>query len=85
MVIGSLSYPGLNLINRLQVNGMEKLRSLPKSNVMFVSNHQTYFAEVIAMLHIFGAVSWGKKESWAFLTICCGLIHGFSLYRPKKP
>ncbi|MBL0182456.1 MAG: 1-acyl-sn-glycerol-3-phosphate acyltransferase [Chitinophagaceae bacterium] len=62
MVIGSLSYPGLNLINRLQVNGMEKLRSLPKSNVMFVSNHQTYFAEVIAMLHIFGAVSWGKKR-----------------------
>lgn len=62
MVIGSLSYPGLNLINRLHVNGMEKLRSLPKSNVMFVSNHQTYFAEVIAMLHIFGAVSWGKKK-----------------------
>ncbi|HMU09071.1 MAG TPA: lysophospholipid acyltransferase family protein [Ferruginibacter sp.] len=62
MVIGSLSYPGLNMINKLQVNGMEKLRELPKKNVLFVSNHQTYFAEVICMLHIFGAVSWGKKR-----------------------
>lgn len=62
MVIGSLSYPGLNMINKLQVNGMEKLRGLPKKNVLFVSNHQTYFAEVICMLHIFGAVSWGKKR-----------------------
>jgi len=62
MVIGSLSYPGLNMINKLQVNGMEKLRNLPKKNVLFVSNHQTYFAEVICMLHIFGAVSWGKKR-----------------------
>lgn len=62
MVIGSLSYPGLNMINKLQVNGMEKLRDLPKENVLFVSNHQTYFAEVIAMLHIFGARSWGKKR-----------------------
>lgn len=62
MVIGSVSYPGLNIINRVQVNGMEKLSMLPKKNVLFVSNHQTYFAEVICLLHVFGAVSWGKKR-----------------------
>ena len=27
---------------------------------MFVSNHQTYFADVITFLHIFCAVKWGK-------------------------
>lgn len=61
-VVGSLSYPGLNVLNKLQVNGMEKLQQLPKKNVLFVSNHQTYFAEVICFLHIFCAVSWGKKR-----------------------
>src|SRR5689334_5754124 len=61
-IIGTLSYPGLNIINKLQVNGMEKLHRLPKKNVLFVSNHQTYFAEVIALLHVFSAVSWGKKR-----------------------
>lgn len=62
MVIGTVSYPGLAIINKLQINGMEKLRKLPKSNILFVSNHQTYFAEVITFLHIFCAVSWRKKN-----------------------
>ena len=61
-VIGAISYPGLAVINKMKVNGMEKLKKLPKTNVLFVSNHQTYFAEVIAFLHIFCAVSWRKKN-----------------------
>ncbi len=61
-VIGVISFPGLSIINRMKVNGMEKLKKLPKTNVLFVSNHQTYFAEVIAFLHIFCAVSWRKKN-----------------------
>ncbi len=61
-VIGAISYPGLAMINKLQVNGMDKLKKLPKKNVLFVSNHQTYFAEVICFLHIFCAVSWRKKH-----------------------
>ena len=60
--VGSLSYPGLAIINKLQINGMEKLHRLPKKNVLFVSNHQTYFADVITFLHVFCAVSWGKKK-----------------------
>ena len=66
MVIGSLSFPGLAMINKLKVNGMDKLKTLPRQNVLFVSNHQTYFAEVIAYLHIFSAVSWGKKRGLGF-------------------
>jgi 1-acyl-sn-glycerol-3-phosphate acyltransferase len=61
-VIGAISYPGLTLLNKLQVKGMENLHRLPKKNVLFVSNHQTYFAEVIAFLHIFCAVSWRRKN-----------------------
>lgn len=61
-LIGLCSYPGLNIINRLRVNGMDQLKKLPKKNVLFVSNHQTYFADVITFLHIFCAVSWGKKK-----------------------
>lgn len=61
-VIGSISFPKLAITNKLQINGMEKLKELPKRNVLFVSNHQTYFAEVICFLHIFCAVSWRKKN-----------------------
>ena len=61
-IIGICSYPGLNIINKLQVKGMEKLQGLPKKNILFVSNHQTYFADVITFLHIFCAVSWRKKK-----------------------
>lgn len=61
-VVGLLSYPGINIINRLEIKGMENLAKLPKQNVLFVSNHQTYFADVITFLHIFCAVSWRKKN-----------------------
>lgn len=61
-IVGIVSYPGLNIINRLEIKGMDKLGRLPKKNVLFVSNHQTYFADVITFLHIFCAVSWRKKN-----------------------
>jgi 1-acyl-sn-glycerol-3-phosphate acyltransferase len=61
-IVGAASYPGLTLINRLQISGTEHIRHLPKKNVLFVSNHQTYFADVITFLHIFCAVKWGKEN-----------------------
>ncbi len=61
-IVGMFSYPGINIINRLQIKGMEHLAKLPKQNVLFVSNHQTYFADVITFLHIFCAVRWRKKN-----------------------
>ncbi len=60
--LGFATYPGIALINKLKVNGAEKLKELPKRNVLFVSNHQTYFADVIAFLHIFFAAKWGKYK-----------------------
>lgn len=61
-VVGLFSYPGLAIINKLKISGTEHLENLPKENVLFVSNHQTYFADVITFLHIFCAVKWGKKN-----------------------
>jgi len=61
-VVGIFTYPGLNIINRLNISGMEHLDNLPKKNVLFVSNHQTYFADVITFIHIFCAHSWRKKN-----------------------
>lgn len=61
-VVGLATYPGLAIINRLTVSGTEYLRQLPKQKVLFVSNHQTYFADVITFFHIFCAVKWRKKD-----------------------
>lgn len=60
--VGFFSYPGLAMVNRIQISGTEHLQSLPRQNVLFVSNHQTYFADVITFLHIFCAVKWRKQN-----------------------
>ncbi len=62
VLVGSFSYPGLAIINKLKISGTENFSELPNKNVLFVSNHQTYFADVITFLHIFCAVKWGKKN-----------------------
>lgn len=61
-IVGLISYPGLVLINKLKISGTEHIENLPRHNVLFVSNHQTYFADVITFLHIFCAVKWRKRN-----------------------
>ena len=61
-LVGSFYYPALVWINRLKISGTENLENLPRQNVLFVSNHQTYFADVIAVLHAFCAVKWHKRN-----------------------
>lgn len=61
-VVGAVSYPGLTMVNKIRIEGTEHLRDLPRKNVLFVSNHQTYFADVITFLHIFCAVKWRKEN-----------------------
>ena len=61
-IVGLASYPGLMIVNKLKISGTENIKDLPRKNVLFVSNHQTYFADVITFLHIFCAVKWGKKN-----------------------
>ena len=61
-IVGVVSYPGLAIINKIKISGTENLKDLPRRNVLFVSNHQTYFADVITFLHIFCAVKWRKEN-----------------------
>ena len=65
-IIGVFSYPGIAIINKIKITGTENIEHLPKRNVLFVSNHQTYFADVITMLHIFCAVKWRRKNKLGF-------------------
>lgn len=61
-IVGVVTYPGFAIINKIRIAGTEHLENLPKKNVLFVSNHQTYFADVIMFLHIFCAVKWRKRN-----------------------
>ena len=61
-LVGIVTYPGIAILNKLEVRGMDRLQGLPKRNVLFVSNHQTYFTDVITFIHIFCAVKWRKRN-----------------------
>lgn len=61
-VVGMATWPGLSMVNKTEITGMEYLKDLPRNNVLFVSNHQTYFADVITFIHIFCANMWGRKN-----------------------
>ncbi len=61
-VVGAMTYPGIAIINKIKITGTEHIKNLPKQNVLFVSNHQTYFADVITFIHIFCAVRWRKEN-----------------------
>ena len=62
-VLGLLTHQRFNRFNKLKIEGSDVLKSLPKNNVLFVSNHQTYFADVAAMFHVFNASLSGRVDS----------------------
>ncbi|MGV8945675.1 MAG: lysophospholipid acyltransferase family protein [Lutibacter sp.] len=62
-LIGVVSHGRYRRFNQLQIEGSEIIRNLPESNVLFVSNHQTYFADVAAMYHVFNASLKGRVDS----------------------
>ena len=47
-VLGVLTHQRFNRFNKLKIEGSDVIKSLPENNVLFVSNHQTYFADVAA-------------------------------------
>ncbi|OGS70195.1 MAG: glycerol acyltransferase [Flavobacteria bacterium RIFCSPLOWO2_12_FULL_35_11] len=62
-IIGVVSHGRYRRFNQLKIEGSEIIRDLPPSNVLFVSNHQTYFADVAAMYHVFNASLKGRVDS----------------------
>lgn len=62
-VLGWFTYYRLTAVNRLKIEGMEHLANLPDQGVLFLSNHQTYFADVMSFYHIFCAAKWGYSNT----------------------
>jgi 1-acyl-sn-glycerol-3-phosphate acyltransferase len=62
-ILGVISHGRYRKFNNLQIEGSEILRNLPQNNVLFISNHQTYFADVAAMFHVFNAALKGRDDS----------------------
>lgn len=58
-----MSHQRYKRFNKLEIDGSEIIRGLPDTNVLFVSNHQTYFADVVAMFHVFNASLSGREDS----------------------
>lgn len=62
-IIGIISHQRYKGFNKLEVEGSSIIRNLPATNVLFVSNHQTYFADVVAMFHVFNASLSGRDDN----------------------
>ena len=62
-IFGLITHRRYRGFNELQIDGSEIIASLPDKNVLFISNHQTYFADVVAMFHVFNASLSGRQDS----------------------
>ncbi|MDH3381177.1 MAG: 1-acyl-sn-glycerol-3-phosphate acyltransferase [Flavobacteriaceae bacterium] len=62
-IFGLISHQRYRGFNNLRIEGSEYIRDLPPNNVLFVSNHQTYFADVAAMMHVFNASLKNRVDS----------------------
>ena len=62
-IMGALTHRRYRGFNQLQIEGSEIIKELPDKRVLFVSNHQTYFADVVAMYHVFNASLSGRIDS----------------------
>ncbi len=61
-ILGAMTHRRYRGFNELQIDGSEILKTLPDTNVLFISNHQTYFADVVAMFHVFNASLSGRED-----------------------
>ena len=62
--LGLMTHRRYRGFNQLHIEGSEIIKNLPDRNVLFISNHQTYFADVVvAMFHVFNASLSGRIDS----------------------
>jgi len=62
-IFGVLTHNRYRGFNELHIEGSEIIKNLPDTNVLFISNHQTYFADVVAMFHVFNASLSGRVDT----------------------
>ena len=61
-IVGLLTHRTFRSKNFI-IKNSSNLINLPDNNVLFISNHQTYFYDVIAMLHVFNSSVKGRINS----------------------
>ena len=62
-ILAAITHQRYKGFNKLEIEGSDVIRNLPDRNVLFVSNHQTYFADVVAMFHVFNASLSGREDN----------------------
>ena len=62
-IFGAITHRRYRGFNELHIEGSEIIKALPDKNVLFISNHQTYFADVVAMFHVFNASLSGRDDN----------------------
>ena len=61
--LGFLTHRRYRGFNELNIEGSDVIKNLSSTNVLFVANHQTYYADVVAMFHVFNASLHGRIDS----------------------
>jgi 1-acyl-sn-glycerol-3-phosphate acyltransferase len=61
-VFGVITYFRFQKSNNPKIEGAEVISKLPSNNVLFISNHQTYFADGAFMVHVFHSALDGKPN-----------------------
>jgi len=59
-LFGLISWPRFKWSFNTHISGAENLKNLPRKGVLFVGNHQTYFAETALMYHVIIASKWRR-------------------------
>ena len=62
-LFGMIAYGRFNWRYKPVISGAEIFEELPEKNVLIVSNHQTYFADVSFFLHVIHAALAGRPNS----------------------
>lgn len=63
MTVGLFVYIGLNMRNKMRLRNSRVFAGLPDTNVLIVSNHQTYYRDVMAILHSICSARWGTYDN----------------------
>lgn len=62
-IFGVITHQRYRGFNEMHIEGSEIIKDLPETGVLFISNHQTYFADVVAMFHVFNASLSGREDN----------------------
>lgn len=62
-IFGAMTHRRYRGFNEMHIEGSEIIKNLPDTGVLFISNHQTYFADVVAMFHVFNASLSGRVDN----------------------